>query len=167
MRRAAGLLVIVAVAVSGPCQAKGKTSLPVKVPGFVQANNGLGAIAALRGGDFVTRVIMHFAGMDPPVIWVQPPKTAEVIPAWMDEPMVMPAVFTAIGMPGCGKSDLGQLAARLKEGPPAVTAVSAPQGLIHLDAPALSISAGAQGVGFDSRAMYGHASDECILSARN
>ncbi len=63
------------------------------MPGFVQANNGLGAVAALRGGDFATRVIMHFAGLDPPLIWVPPPKTAEVIPAWMDEPVVMPAAF--------------------------------------------------------------------------
>lgn len=164
MRRAAGLLVVAAMAVSGPCQAKGKTSLPFKVPGFVQANNGLGAVAALRGGDFVTRVIMHFAGMDPPVAWVPPPKTAEVIPAWMDEPVVMPAAFTAIGIPACGKSDLGQLAVRLQEEPPPAAAPSHPQGLIHFDAP--PTPTGGQGAGLDSRAIYGHSSDDCFLSAR-
>ena len=161
MRRAAGLLVIALLAVSGSCQAKG-----VKVPRLVQANNGLGAVAALRGGDFLTRVIMHFAGMDPPLIWEPPPKTAEVIPAWMDEPVVMPAAFTAIGVPACGKSDFGQLAVRLQEEPPPAAAPSPRQGLIHVDAPAPPASATSQGSGLDSRAIYGHPSEECLRSAQ-
>lgn len=161
MRRTAGLLVIAVMVVSGSCQAKGKTSLPFKVPGFVQANNGLGAVAALRGGDFVTRVILHFAGMDPPLVWVPPPKTAEVIPAWMDEPVVMPAAFTAIEVPACGKSNLGQLAARLQEEPQARTAPSQPQGLIHVDAP--SAAPKGPGAEIDSRTIYGHSAEECLL----
>jgi len=76
MRRA-GILVIAALAISGPCHAKGKSSLPVKMPKFVEADNGLAAAAALRGGDYLTRVIMHFAGMDPPVTWVPRPMGSE------------------------------------------------------------------------------------------
>jgi hypothetical protein len=162
MRRTVGLLVLAATAISGPCLAKGKTSLPIKVPGFVQANNGLGAVAALRGGDFVTRVIMHFAGLDPPLEWVPPPKTAEVIPAWMDEPVVMPASLTAIGVPACGKSDLGQLVAHLQEEATPAAAQPLPQGLIHVDAPAApSVPPG--GAGLDGRAIYGHPSDGCLM----
>lgn len=137
------------------------------MPKFVEADNGLAASAALRGGDYLTRVIMHFAGMDPVVAWVPPPKMAEVIPAWMDEPVVMPAAFTAIGIPGCGKSDLGQLAARLQEESVFAAMLPPPQGLIHVDAPATPTPVTGQSVGLDSRAIYGHSADECILSARN
>jgi len=149
MRRA-GLLVIVLWVVSGPaCQAGGKTSLPVKLPKFIQADNGLGAVAALRGGDFLTRVAMHFLGMDPAVEWVPFPKTAELIPDWMDEPVAIeasaPGTIKAIGSSSCGHSDLSHLAAQLKADPPPAS----PERLIHLDASA-SIAQP-----FDGRAVYG------------
>lgn len=164
MRRA-GLLVIVFMVVSGQsCLAKGKTLGPLRVPGFVQANNGLGVAAALRGGDYVSRVIMHFMGMDPPLVWVQPPKTADLIPAWMDEPVAMPASFTPIGIPACGRSDYGGLATALRADPSPAVSVPRAEGLIHFDAPA-AVSAPAAS-SLDSREIYGHSAEECTQSAR-
>jgi len=164
----AGLLVIVLLMISAPCQSKAKNSLPVKMPKFVEADNGMPAAAALRAGGYLTRVILHFAGMDPPVSWEPFPKTAETIPAWMDAVMVMPAAVTAVGAPACGKSDLGQLALRLQDEAPEAGAASAPPapGLIHLDGPAApSASLRGPGAEFDSRAIYGHASGDCLVSA--
>ena len=163
MRRA-GFLVIVALAVSGTaCHAKGKGLGPLRVPNFVQANNGLAAAAMMRGGDYVSRVILHFMGMDPPLVWVRPPKTAEVIPAWMDEPVVMEASFFApAGIPACGRSDYGGLAAALHAAPPDIRAPS--EGIIRLDAPPSSSAAPAAGL--DSREIYGHSSEECPQTAR-
>jgi hypothetical protein len=149
MRRA-GLLVIVLLAVSGSaCQAGGKSGLGARMPKFIQADNGLGAAAAMRGGDFVTRVVMHFLGLDPPVEWVPPPKTADLIPAWMDELVVIeasaPGTLKSIGASSCGQSNLTHLAEQLRaDAPPLV-----PEGLIHLDAPAASAPT------FDGRAVYG------------
>ncbi|GEM_PF-6137289 len=132
MRRA-GLIVIVLLAVPGAvCQAKGKNLGPLQVPKFVEANNGLAAAAALRGGDFVSRVVLHFLGMDPAAQWVPPPKYAEIFPAWVDEPVAKPAAIIAIGAPGCGAPDYGRLAAALRDGPPAPLSAG---GLIHVEAP--------------------------------
>ena len=159
MKRA-GFLVIVMLAVSGPaCHAKGKSLGPLRVPGFVQANNGLGVAAAIRGGGFLERVALHFMGLDPPLVWVPPPKTADVIPAWMDEPVVMEARFTAIGVPACASPDYGRLAAALNAAPSASDVT--PQGVIRFDAP----QAPAAG-NLDSREIYGHSADGCTLSAR-
>ncbi len=149
MRRT-GLLVIVLWVVSGPaCQAGGKTSLPMRLPKFIQADNGLGTVAALRGGDFLTRVALHFMGMDPVVEWGPFPHTADLIPEWMDEPVVIeasvPGTLKATGVSSCGHSNLSHLAARLKADPPPAS----PAGLIHLATPA-SIS-----TPFDGRAIYG------------
>ena len=164
MKRAR-FLVILALAVSGPaCHAKGKGLGPLKVPHFVQADNGLGVTAAIRGGDFVERVILHFMGMDPPLVWVAPPKTAEVIPAWMDEPVVMPATYLAIGAPACGATDYGQLAATLREAPSAPTAAARPGGLIRMEAPAVS-AAPQPAADLDSREIYGHFSDGCPVTS--
>jgi hypothetical protein len=156
MKRA-GLPAIVLLAVSGPALAGGKTALPRALT----ADNGLAAMAMIRGGGYLTRVIMHFAGMDPPLEWGAPPRTAEVIPAWMDEPAAMSASAISLGMAGCGTGDLANLAANMR-GEALIAA--APQGLIHVEAPA---AAAGPAPGLDSRAIYGHSSDECILSARN
>lgn len=160
MRRA-GLLVIALLAVAGPGgQAKDKSVGPLKVPKFIQADNGLTTAAAIRGGYYLTQVIQHFVGLDPPRDWVPPPKTAELFPDWVDAPVAMPAAFTAIGVPACGKADLSALAASLRKEPPA-SVPSAPQGLIHVEAPA---DTGDHAL--DSRAIYGHSSGDCLLSAR-
>ena len=161
----ARLLFIVLVAVSGQaCLAKGKNLGPLRVPNFIQANNGLAAAAAIRGGDFIGRVILHFAGLDPPLVWVQPPKTAEIIPAWMDEPVVMEASFTPVGIPACGRSDYRGLAVALRaEAPVAAVSPRRSEGQIHFDAPVASAPAAS---GLDSREIYGHSAGECTQSAR-
>ena len=160
MRRA-WLLVIVLMAVSGQsCWAKGKSLGPLRVPNFVQANNGLAVAAAVRGGDYVTRVLMHFMGMDPPLVWVKPPKTADIIPAWMDEPVMIEASATPIGISACGRSDYRQIAAALREDAP--VSVQRSEGFIHIDAPAAAIGAPAA---LDSRGIYGHSAEDCIQFA--
>lgn len=128
-------LLVVLLAMTGTAvEAKGKA----QVPKFIQADNGLMAAAALRGGDYLTKLVMHFAGQDPPLEWVGFPKTADLIPAWMDEPVAAPAAMTATAMSGCGKSDFAALAEALKAPPP----VAAPtEGLIHFEAPAVSFGA--------------------------
>jgi hypothetical protein len=133
--------------------AAAKSGATAMVPKFVQANNGLGFMAAVRGAGFVTQVIMHFAGLDPPVEWVPPPTAAELFPAWVDEPVA----FTGTGSPKCGGVDMNQLAARLqdKSSPPAA---EAPSGLLRIETPRI----GAADV-WDSRAIYGaERRDECL-----
>jgi len=135
MRRA-GLIVIVLLAVPGlACHAKGKSLGPLQVPKFVEANNGLAAAAAIRGGDFVSRVALHFLGLDPPLVWVPPPRYADIFPAWVDDPVAMPATAIAIGASACGAADYAHLAAALRdEAPPDLVPAG---GLIHVEAPPL------------------------------
>jgi len=150
MRRA-GLIVIVLLAVPGlVCHAKGKSLGPLQVPKFVEANNGLAAAAAIRGGDFVSRVALHFFGLDPPRVWVPPPKYADLFPGWVDDPVVLPATAIAIGASACGAADYGHLAAALREEAPAAPAPSG--GLIHVEAPPLPGPAAGD---LGSREIYG------------
>jgi hypothetical protein len=160
MRRGA-LLALVALAVCGSdCRAAGNKA----VPKFVSSNNGLGFAAAMRGGDYLTKVAMHFLGMDPPVVWEAFPKTGEIIPAWMDEPVAMPASLMALGQSTCQGSDFSQLAAQLNRPPPAVEASPSPEGLIRLDAPLPSKQASpapSSGTGLDMKSIYG---EGCVSS---
>jgi len=148
MRRA-GLVVIVLLAVPGPaCHAKGKSLGPLQVPKFVEANNGLAVAAAIRGGDFVSRVALHFLGLDPPLVWVPPPKYADIFPAWVDDPVAMPATAIAIGTSACGAADYAHLAAALSDEAPAPFT----GGLIHVEAPPLPGPAAGD---LGSREIYG------------
>jgi hypothetical protein len=79
----------------------------------------------------------------------------------VDEPVARPAALVSLSVPACGEADLTQLAVTLQTDQPA-PARPVSRGLIHLEAPA---SAAAEG-GLDSRAIYGHSSDDCLLSAR-
>ncbi len=150
-------LIVVVVAVSGQaCLAKGKTLGPMQVPKFIEANNGLGVAAALRGGDFLSRVVLHFMGMDPAAQWVPPPKPGDLFPAWVDEPLAMPATAIAIGASSCGVSDYSHLAAALRADPPAVPSAAHPEGLIHVEAPPVpAIAPGPAAGDFGSREIYG------------
>jgi len=149
MRRA-GLIVIVLLAVPGAfCHAKAKSLGPLQVPKFVEANNGLAVAAAVRGGDFVSRVALHFLGLDPPLVWVPPPKYADIFPAWVDEPVAMPATAIAIGTSACGAADYGHLAAALREEAPAPLSSG---GFIHVEAPPLP---GPVAGDLGSREIYG------------
>jgi len=145
------LFIIVLLALPGPaCHAKGKSLGPLQVPKFVEANNGLAVAAAIRGGDFVSKVALHFLGLDPPLVWVRPPKYADIFPAWVDDPVAMPATAIAIGTSACGAPDYAHLAAALREEMPSAPAPSG--GLIHVEAPPLPGPAAGD---LGSREIYG------------
>ena len=155
-RRTAFLGVALLMMCGSACQAAGKTA----VPKFVSSNNGLGFAAAMRGGEYLTKVAMHFLGMDPPLEWVDPPKTGEIFPDWVDEPVAMPASLSTIGVAHCGGGDFSQLAAQL--GNPAPSSEAAPRldGLIRLDAPKAT-SPAPSGTGLDMKSIYG---EGCVSS---
>ena len=169
----AGLLAVAALAiVGGPCHAGGGKGLQARLPKIVTENNGLGSVVALRGGDFLSRVVLHFAGLDPPVEWTPFPKTAELFPAWMDEPVAMPARLSveAFGQPACAEHDYGRLAARL-QAEPAAPVPPAPQshsdGLIRIETASSSAArppaaGGGRENGLDMKTIYG---GSCIIYA--
>lgn len=133
--RPAWFLLFGLMAASAP--AAGKGGLSAKLPKFAQADNGVGVVAAVRGADYLSRVIMHFAGLDSPLVWEQPPKSSEIFPDWVDEPVAKPVALTLQGHPACAEDDLSRLAAALKTDPEPTAATPRAGGLIRLEGPAV------------------------------
>jgi hypothetical protein len=168
MRRAGFLALALMISWQPCCSAGGKTSQhgPLGKTNFVTADNGLGFVAMEHLTQYLTKVAIHVAGMDPPAEWEAYPTSAEMFPDWLDEPVARPGSILALGQARCAENDFDRLAAGLKEDPSAAASLQHRDGLIRVESPRVSPTpspaAEAGGNGLDIRSIY---SSGCIIPA--